>query len=171
MKCWIVPSSLFVPGRIFAPARLQDERRRLVERMARLEAELRNLPKKISEIEQEIARGGEQYQLFSRHGKIMIFAQFFDRSVMSKDLIEACGDRAVVILDGRESTDTHNRIAAVECVNRGYLAYMLCKGDSFTRSSSIGPITLVFKDAAAAHDACMNGRHVFVTLDHWNSEG
>lgn len=98
----------------------------------------------------------------------MIFAQFFQRSALSKDLIEATGDRSVIILDGREKTDTHNRIAATECLKRGYLAYQLCRGESFTRSSSIGPITLVFKDTATAHEACMDGRHVFVTLDHWS---
>jgi hypothetical protein len=73
----------------------------------------------------------------------MIYAQFFQHSAIDKSkLIEACGDRAAIILDGRNTTDTHKHIAAHECKNRGFVAYQLHKGDSFTRSN---PISQIFK--------------------------
>lgn len=73
----------------------------------------------------------------------MIYAQFFQRSATDKTkIIEACGDRAVIVLDGRETRASHNHIASVECLKRGYVAWQLMKGDSFTRSS---PITDVFR--------------------------
>lgn len=69
----------------------------------------------------------------------MYFATFYHWSVPLEGkpsrLIEACGDRATIILDGRESLRTHNAIAADECKKRGFVAYQLHKGESFTRVS------------------------------------
>jgi hypothetical protein len=64
MKCWIVSSSLFVPGRIMAPIRLTRERESMIARKAKLEAELAELPAKILDTEIEIARIGEEYKPF-----------------------------------------------------------------------------------------------------------
>ena len=75
----------------------------------------------------------------------MYWVQFFQKSVTTPHrLIEACGDRAVIILDGRESSRSHSSIAREECEKRGYLAYQLFKGDSFTRSSAYSPIHSVY---------------------------
>lgn len=66
----------------------------------------------------------------------MIYAQFF-RDDGSGKLAEACGDRSVVILDGR-SPARHNGWADEECRRRGYVAWQLMKGDRF---SDARPIT------------------------------
>lgn len=62
--------------------------------------------------------------------------QFFHHSVVSihhpiQRLIPACGDRAVIILDGRVRSDTHHAIAEEECRKRGYKAYQLHKSERF----------------------------------------
>ena len=75
----------------------------------------------------------------------MKFVQFFQKSATTPyRLIEACGDRAVVILDGREKNTSHHEIAREECEKRGYLAYQLFKGDGFVRSQPYSPIVSVY---------------------------
>ena len=75
----------------------------------------------------------------------MTYVQFYNLSVSgywnnhTSEPIEACGDRGVVILDGRESKDSHIAIAESECAKRGYIGYSLHKGDSFSRSVTIKP--------------------------------
>ena len=64
MKCWIVPSSLFVRGQLMAPIRLTREKEAMVERKAKLETELAALPGKIAATEEEISRLGEEYVPF-----------------------------------------------------------------------------------------------------------
>lgn len=64
----------------------------------------------------------------------MYFATFYQPSAIEPaKLVEACGDRAVVILDGRQHASTHHAIAAQECRARGYRAYQLHTGATFTR--------------------------------------
>ena len=64
----------------------------------------------------------------------MYFATFYQTSNLSDSkLVGAAGDRAVILLDGRQHIDTHHAIAAVACKKRGYKAYKLHKGASFTR--------------------------------------
>lgn len=67
----------------------------------------------------------------------MVYAQFLQRGVMTGAIIEATGDRGVIILDGRESKNSHHAIAETECNKRGYIGWQLFKGESFTRSSPI----------------------------------
>lgn len=74
----------------------------------------------------------------------MYFAQFYQYSTPNPwqpkaELIEASGDRSVIILDGRESRATHCAIARTEAIRRGYLAYRVFKGDSLTRN--VSPLT------------------------------
>ena len=70
----------------------------------------------------------------------MIYAQFYQKSAISDETIEACGDRAVVIIDGRLNAQNIGAIAAHECEKRGYLAWAIYKGENFTRSKKIsGP--------------------------------
>jgi len=77
----------------------------------------------------------------------MIYAQFYQRSVYPPDaLIEACGDRSVVIIDARLRSDSIGRIAAAECAKRGYEAWQIFKGESFTRSNPISGIWSVSRD-------------------------
>jgi hypothetical protein len=72
----------------------------------------------------------------------MKYAQFFYPSAVNRvELIEACGDRAVIIFDGRESRATHERIARDECAKRGYLAFQIRQGESFSRSNAASLIT------------------------------
>ena len=60
------------------------------------------------------------------------YAQFYDRSAIDPDhIVEACGDRAVIILDGRNGRATHNAIAREECKKRGYIGYTIHKGEGF----------------------------------------
>ena len=67
----------------------------------------------------------------------MIYAQFYTKSAIDPDrIIEACGDRAVIILDGRNSRSTHNAVARDECKKRGYIGYTIHKGDGFGESRS-----------------------------------
>jgi len=74
----------------------------------------------------------------------MLYAQFYNKCAVTKgQLIEACGDRAVVIYDGRVSRDTTLADAAVECKKRGYSGYALFHGPSFTRSTRVTSIQKV----------------------------
>lgn len=71
----------------------------------------------------------------------MIYAQFFQKSAIDPSkTIEACGDRSVIIIDGRLSTATIGEIAASECAKRGYIAWQIFKGDAFTRSKPVSQI-------------------------------
>ena len=84
----------------------------------------------------------------------MIYAQFYQMSTGyapgtippefgAPTLIEACGDRSVVIIDARLSRDTIGQIAAAECVKRGYVAWRIFKGETFTRSQPISQLWYV----------------------------
>lgn len=64
MKCWIVPSSLFVPGRLMSPIRITREIEAMRLRKRKLKAELAELPAKIEALEQELASLGEEYKPF-----------------------------------------------------------------------------------------------------------
>lgn len=72
----------------------------------------------------------------------MMFAQFYHRAVGSPELIEAVGDRAVIVIDGRLTKPTIARIANAVCVDRGYLAWRIHAGDTFTRSRPVSDIHL-----------------------------
>ena len=77
----------------------------------------------------------------------MIYAAFYQAPVNygQADLspIEACGDRAVIVLDARQRPQTHVTIAARECAKRGYLGFSLHMGETFTRASMIRPMRLI----------------------------
>lgn len=77
----------------------------------------------------------------------MQFAAFYQHPVNygQADLspIEACGDRAVIILDGRNRPADHVAIAARECAARGYIGFTLHMGETFTRASMVRPLELI----------------------------
>lgn len=60
------------------------------------------------------------------------WTQFFHTH--NGNLQEACGDRAVVILDGRQAKFIHHMQSKQECIKRGYEAYQIHRGEAFTRS-------------------------------------
>ena len=70
----------------------------------------------------------------------MIYVQFYQQSAISNDIIEACGDRAVIILDGRNSSKIMGQIAKQECIKRKYLGWRIFKGESFTRSKPVSQL-------------------------------
>jgi hypothetical protein len=63
----------------------------------------------------------------------MLYAQFFQKD-LAGNVNEGCGDRAVIILDARRARSTNMEIAKEWCKKRGYIAYQLFYGDSFSRS-------------------------------------
>ena len=69
----------------------------------------------------------------------MIYAQFYTYN-LAGELDEAMGDRSVVIIDARLSKSTIGSIAEVECLKRGYIAWRVFRGESFTRSYSISQL-------------------------------
>ena len=77
----------------------------------------------------------------------MIFASFYQHPVNfgQADLspIEACGDRSVIIIDGRVSASSQVSIARTECAKRGYIGFSLHKGPTFTRASCVRPLGLI----------------------------
>lgn len=74
----------------------------------------------------------------------MLFAQFYQYGVISKDkLIEACGDRAVIVYDARVRRETTVDDAKKECARRGYSAFALFHGDTFTRSARVTSIQII----------------------------
>ena len=66
----------------------------------------------------------------------MIFAQFYQKGTTGK-LIEACGDRAVIVLDGRKTLLRNKAIAAENCLARHYIGYRLYQGETFTRCTPV----------------------------------
>jgi hypothetical protein len=69
----------------------------------------------------------------------MIYAQFYHYG-LSGNLVEACGDRSVVIIDARLKPRTIGEIAADECKKRGYVAWAIFKGESFTNSVRVSNV-------------------------------
>jgi hypothetical protein len=67
----------------------------------------------------------------------MLYAQFFQKSAISDEIIEACGDRSVVVYDGRRAVASYNDEAKRECAKRGYVGFQFFKGETFTRSSPV----------------------------------
>ena len=71
----------------------------------------------------------------------MRFAQFYQMSLAMKGKpsqpIQACGDRGVVILDGRNNVGVSASIAKRECQKRKYVGFSIHEGESFTRSRVI----------------------------------
>ena len=68
----------------------------------------------------------------------MIYAEFYN--LTASGLQPACGDRSVIILDGRNSPSTNGQIAAAECARRGYAAWRIFKGETFNRSSPVSSL-------------------------------
>ena len=71
----------------------------------------------------------------------MIFAQFYQKSAIAPfGLIPVCGDRGVIILDGRKRVFFNTLLAMDECKRRGYLGVQLFSGHSFTDNKELTAI-------------------------------
>lgn len=78
------------------------------------------------------------------------YIQYFNRSPITGNLIEECGDRALVQLDGRQSVNTWHQ-AAVNCNGYRrpvYVAYQLLRGRHLIDAKPISEI--VFLNGGAA---------------------
>jgi hypothetical protein len=74
------------------------------------------------------------------------YAQFFIRSAIDKNrIIEGCGDRSVIILDGRITKKLMGEIAAQECKKRGFVAWQIHSGD-FRKSQPISQVWYTHDD-------------------------
>lgn len=90
----------------------------------------------------------------------MYYAQFYQRSATNpEEIIEACGDRSVVILDGRCSKQWMGETAAQECKRRGYVAWRVFKGESFTRSAAVSQLWYVNNAAQTHHNPVWLSAH------------
>lgn len=71
----------------------------------------------------------------------MVYVQYYQTDLSGK-LAEACGDRAVVVLDGRNKPETWKADAVKfnGFRRQKYEAYAIFKGESFTRSKAITPV-------------------------------
>jgi len=79
----------------------------------------------------------------------MYFAQFSQPSAIdASKIIEGCGDRAVIILDGRMSRASMDSIAVTECKKRGYVAWQLFQGESFSRSRALYDIHELLQESS-----------------------
>ena len=54
-----------------------------------------------------------------------------------KKPIEACGDRAVVIIDARLTPTNAAKIAREECIKRGFVGYRIFEGRSFSDAKAV----------------------------------
>ena len=65
----------------------------------------------------------------------MVFIQYYEKSPVDGSLIEPCGDRSVVIIDGRNSLANMKADAVSFNGHRRpeYAAYRIFKGESFNR--------------------------------------
>lgn len=55
-----------------------------------------------------------------------MYIEFYDYD-LAGELHRVCGDRGVIKLDGRESRDSHLRIAEEELVKRGFKEFRFVK--------------------------------------------
>ena len=85
----------------------------------------------------------------------MIYAQFYHYD-LAGDLVEACGDRAVVIIDARLKPRTIGEIAAEECKKRGYIAWAIFKGGSFTNSVLVSNVWHAHSQAPVLNPAWLS---------------
>ena len=72
----------------------------------------------------------------------MLYVQFFQKAATdASQVIEATGDRSVIVYDGRRAAPYWLTDAEDECRKRGYVALQFFRGATFTRSN---PCTRVF---------------------------
>lgn len=110
------------------------------------------------------------------------FAQFYQYAVWpvgSSEVIEANGDRSVIILDGRRAQYENARIAAYVARERGYVGYTLHRG-RINGHSTKTPLALVHRydvydliDSVIGHaDTAQGAADLFVRrMIDWERDG
>jgi len=71
----------------------------------------------------------------------MIFVQFYQLAVWpigTDKIIEAVGDRSVIVVDGRWSDGDIYSLATDQCKKRKFIGWRVFKGETFTKSHAIG---------------------------------
>lgn len=80
-----------------------------------------------------------------------VYAQFYNNSVKwngnESRVIEACGDRAVLILDANDCTYDHHRIAEDWAIKHGFIAYKIVWSSTF--KSEAYPTQYMYVDDVA----------------------
>lgn len=87
----------------------------------------------------------------------MIFARFYALSPVTHELIEAAGDRAYLRLDGRVGRAVWHETAEQTAQLRGYVGYMLYKGDSILTATPVSKIMLVNQRSGRPEHNTNNG--------------
>lgn len=67
----------------------------------------------------------------------MYYAEFYHDTAGTQP---ACGDRSVLILDGRESLHSQAKYAQDWCNRHKFKSFCIKKGESFTRSHVVSPV-------------------------------
>lgn len=70
----------------------------------------------------------------------MKYAQFYQKSAISDKIIEASGDRSVIIYDGRWGNIKIRYDAEIECRERGFIAFAIFQGETFSRSRKVSEL-------------------------------
>jgi hypothetical protein len=84
------------------------------------------------------------------------YAQFFIRSAIDNNrIVEGCGDRAVIILDGRITKKLMGEISAQECKKRGFVAWQIHQGD-FRQSKPVSGIWYVSESNPALNPSWLS---------------
>lgn len=99
----------------------------------------------------------------------MMFAQFYQLSTGyiagtipprfssdAREAIPATGDRSVIILDARVNSRTLGELAAAECKKRGFIAWRIYRGESFTRSAPVSQINYLHDVAPVKNPAWLS---------------
>ena len=73
----------------------------------------------------------------------MYFAEFWDKSATSDQLIPSVGDRSVYILDGRNRLETQIEDAMKWAKKHDFAGFEIRKGEAFTRARAVSPFIFV----------------------------
>jgi hypothetical protein len=89
----------------------------------------------------------------------MMFANFYQYGIVTGELIEATGDRSVVVIDGRLSNENVRNIAESECAKRGYVAWAVFRGETFTRSKQVSQINYINRGKPVRNPAWLSAHN------------
>lgn len=89
----------------------------------------------------------------------MQYAAFYQRGIITGETIEGTGDRSVVIIDGRLSSQRVREIAEEECAKRGYIAWAIFRGETFTRSQRVSQINYITSSAPVRNPAWLSAHN------------
>ena len=73
----------------------------------------------------------------------MSLGQWPDFKQESKRLIEVCGDRGIIRIDGRLNMENIKCIAQKECTKRKYEAWQIMRGERLSSAKPVSPLVKV----------------------------